>query len=147
MSSSDSAIQATQSSRSEAEKEIKADYARRITEIVPVNIEARKMGGPVKAGRPYIVGDQQGMSTAELFVPNVDGSIISNPKTKNLLRNITPNKTKKTNIVTMDLPPQMLNSEKSPPARPAEPPIPKIPSTNVADMWRSKTPEMYGISV
>ena len=47
----------------------------------------------------------------------------------------------------MDLPPQMLNSEKSPPARPAEPPIPKIPSTNVADIWRSKTPEMYGISV
>ena len=34
-SSSDSAIQATQSSRSEAEKEIKSDYARRITEIVP----------------------------------------------------------------------------------------------------------------
>ena len=143
MSSSDSAIQATQSSRSEAEKEIKADYARRITEIVPLNIEARAKGGPVAPGTPYLVGEEG----PELRVFEKGGSIISNPKTKNLLRNITPNKTKKTNIVTMDLPPQMLNSEKSPPARPAEPPIPKIPSTNVADMWRSKTPEMYGISV
>lgn len=142
-SSSDSAIQATQSSRSEAEKEIKADYARRITEIVPLNIEARAKGGPVAPGTPYLVGEEG----PELRVFEKGGSIISNPKTKNLLRNITPNKTKKTNIVTMDLPPQMLNSEKSPPARPAEPPIPKIPSTNVADMWRSKTPEMYGISV
>ena len=143
MSSSDSAIQATQSSRSEAEKEIKADYARRITEIVPLNIEARAKGGPVAPGTPYLVGEEG----PELRVFEKGGSIISNPKTKNLLRNITPNKTKKTNIVTMDLPPQMLNSEKSPPARPAEPPIPKIPSTNVADIWRSKTPEMYGISV
>ena len=50
-SSSDSAIQATQSSRSEAEKEIKSDYARRITEIVPLNIEARaKAKGPVVPG-------------------------------------------------------------------------------------------------
>ena len=143
MSSSDSAIQATQSSRSEAEKEIKADYARRITEIVPLNIEARAKGGPVVAGKPYLVGEE---GPEIVRFPN-SGQVISNPETKKLLRNITPNKTKKTNIVTMDLPPQMLNSEKSPPARPAEPPIPKIPSTNVADMWRSKTPEMYGISV
>jgi hypothetical protein len=97
----------------------------------------------VAPGTPYLVGEEG----PELRVFEKGGSIISNPKTKNLLRNITPNKTKKTNIVTMDLPPQMLNSEKSPPARPAEPPIPKIPSTNVADIWRSKTPEMYGISV
>jgi len=127
--------------------EITQKYEAKIPSIVGDEIEARKMGGPVRAGKPYIVGDQLGMKTAEIFVPSSDGTVISNPKTKNLLRNITPNKTKKTNFVTMDLPPQMLNSEKSPKARPAEPPIPKIPSTNSADIWRSKTPEMYGISV
>jgi hypothetical protein len=143
MSSSNSALEATQSTRDAAEKEIRAKYSERITQIVPLNIEARAKGGPVAPGTPYLVGEEG----PELRVFEKGGSIISSPKTKNLLRNITPNKTKKTNIVTMDLPPQMLNSEKSPPARPAEPPIPKIPSTNVADMWRSKTPEMYGISV
>ena len=40
----------------------------------------------------------------------------------------------------------MINTEKSIPT-PAEPPIPKIPSTNIADMWRGKTPELYGIYV
>ena len=123
--------------------EITQKYEAKIPSIVGDEIEARKMGGPVSAGTPYLVGEEG----PELRVFEKGGSIISNPKTKNLLRNITPNKTKKTNFVTMDLPPQMLNSEKSPKARPAEPPIPKIPSTNSADIWRSKTPEMYGISV
>ena len=131
--------QATEKLRNEAESKVRAQFEGNIQGI----IEARRLGGPVSPGTPYLVGEEG----PELRVFEKGGSIISNPKTKNLLRNITPNKTKKTNIVTMDLPPEMLNSEKSPPARPAEPPIPKIPSTNVADMWRSKTPEMYGISV
>ena len=130
--------------RRKVDREVREDYKAKISNtLTPTTVEARKMGGPISAGTPYLVGEEG----PELRVFEKGGNIISNPKTKNLLRNITPNKTKKTNIVTMDLPHQMLNSEKSPPARPAEPPIPKIPSTNVADMWRSKTPEMYGISV
>ena len=133
-----------EAARSKVDMEVREAYKAKISNILnPTTVEARAKGGPVVAGKPYLVGEEG----PELRVFEKGGSIISNPKTKNLLRNITPNKTKKTNIVTMDLPPQMLNSEKSPPARPAEPPIPKIPSTNVADMWRSKTPEMYGISV
>lgn len=142
-----SAVKDNSEALKQSRLEITQKYEAKIPSIVGDEIEARKMGGPVSAGKPYIVGDQLGMKTAEIFVPSSDGTVISNPKTKNLLRNITPNKTKKTNFVTMDLPPQMLNSEKSPKARPAEPPIPKIPSTNSADIWRSKTPEMYGISV
>lgn len=137
-----SASRRNASALKESKLKITQEYEAKISTIMG-NVEARAKGGPVQPGTPYLVGEEG----PELRVFEKGGSIISNPKTKNLLRNITPNKTKKTNIVTMDLPPQMLNSEKSPPARPAEPPIPKIPSTNVADMWRSKTPEMYGISV
>ena len=133
-----------EAARRKVDMEVREAYKAKISNIVnPTTVEARAKGGPVAPGTPYLVGEEG----PELRIFEKGGSIISNPKTKNLLRNITPNKTKKTNIVTMDLPPQMLNSEKSPPARPAEPPIPKIPSTNVADMWRSKTPEIYGISV
>ncbi len=32
----------------------------------------RRMGGPVTAGRPYVVGE----SGPELFVPTVDGTIV-----------------------------------------------------------------------
>lgn len=38
----------------------------------------RYFGGPVTAGNPYIVGDGVDMSQAELFVPSVDGKILSN---------------------------------------------------------------------
>ena len=37
----------------------------------------RAMGGPVKAGQPYNVGEQG----PEVFVPNQDGNIVSNPRT------------------------------------------------------------------
>ncbi len=40
--------------------------------------ERRKHGGPVDSGKPYIVGDQMGLDTAELFVPNSSGTILSN---------------------------------------------------------------------
>ena len=37
----------------------------------------KAMGGPVQAGRPYTVGEQG----PEVFVPNQDGNIVSNPRT------------------------------------------------------------------
>lgn len=40
--------------------------------------EPRYFGGPVAANNPYIVGDGVNMSQAELFVPEVDGKILSN---------------------------------------------------------------------
>ena len=43
-------------------------------------IERRNLGGPVEAGQPVVVGDAAGIDSrsAELFVPDVDGRIVSN---------------------------------------------------------------------
>lgn len=49
----------------------------------------RKHGGEVKNGQPYIVGDQLGMSNAELFVPESSGQIISNDMLKTMINNIS----------------------------------------------------------
>ena len=106
--------------------------------------ESRKMGGPVKAGRAYIVGDERGLETAEIFVPRVDGTIINNKRTQTIL-NGSKNKGK-VNFLTMDLPPIQMNKGKSGPTPPA-PEVPQISSTNSADLWRMKTPEIYGIYV
>ena len=47
---------------------------------VEQDIERRNIGGPVEAGQPVVVGDAAGIDSrsAELFVPNVDGRIVSN---------------------------------------------------------------------
>ena len=46
----------------------------------------------------------------------------------------------------MDLPPIQMNKGKPGPTPPA-PEVPQISSTNSADLWRMKTPEIYGIYV
>ena len=118
-------------------------FASKIPGIVS-GIETRKMGGPVIAGRPYIVGDEKGLETAEIFVPRVDGTIINNKRTQTIL-NGSKNKGK-VNFLTMDLPPIQMNKGKPGPTPPA-PEVPQISSTNSADLWRMKTPEIYGIYV
>ena len=40
----------------------------------------RAMGGPVTAGKPYLVGE----SGPELFMPKIDGTIIDNTKRKSI---------------------------------------------------------------
>ena len=124
-------------------QKIKLQYSAQIPGIVS-GIETRKMGGPVIAGRPYIVGDERGLETAEIFVPKVDGTIINNKRTQTIL-NGSKNKGK-VNFLTMDLPPIQMNKGKSGPTPPA-PEVPQISSTNSADLWRMKTPEIYGIYV
>ena len=49
----------------------------------------RKQGGPVAAGLPYIVGDELGMDTAEMFVPNQSGKIVSNKDLKDQITEAT----------------------------------------------------------
>jgi len=67
--------------------------------------ETRKHGGPVDAGNPYIVGDQLGLNTAELFVPNTDGTILSNKETKSMnqetIHGKSPDRTISSNIEIM----------------------------------------------
>ena len=75
--------------RLRVKKEVEESYIPKIqTIIVPRETETRKMGGPVKSGKPYIVGDQLGMKTAELFVPKQDGTIISNANTNKIIGNL-----------------------------------------------------------
>lgn len=53
------------------------------TELVP-----RRMGGPVDPNKPYLVGDQLGMNTAELFVPETAGNIINNRDLNTMISNL-----------------------------------------------------------
>jgi len=49
----------------------------------------RRQGGPVASGLPYIVGDELGMDTAEMFVPNQSGQIVSNKDLKDQINDAT----------------------------------------------------------
>jgi hypothetical protein len=50
--------------------------------VVKTDPPKMKNGGRANAGQPYIVGDQLGMNTAELFVPDQSGTIVSNKDLK-----------------------------------------------------------------
>ena len=53
------------------------------------DIERRNIGGPVDAGQIVLVGDAAGddSRSAELFVPNVDGRIVSNNELEDIVMN------------------------------------------------------------
>ena len=137
-----SAVSDNSEALKQSRMEIIQKYEAKIPSIVGEEIEARAMGGPISSGRPYLVGEEG----PELIVPKISGTVINNNKTEKIYNTISSKRPRRNNFVPMDLPPKMINTEKSIPT-PAEPPIPKIPSTNIADMWRGKTPELYGIYV
>ena len=132
-------------SKSGAEKEIRADYARRITQLVPLNIEARERGGPVNAGRPYLVGEKG----PELFMPNIGGTVVNNQKTERIYQMISSRRKGRGGVNIVNLPPI---TNKMPP--PELPPmggqatdVPSISSVNMADPYRQLSPMLYGITV
>jgi hypothetical protein len=57
---------------------------------VIANAPGRKAGGPVTAGQPYIVGDQLGMDTAELFIPHSSGNIVNNRELNESMDTVGP---------------------------------------------------------
>ena len=57
----------------------------KITQEVIDRYNNRYFGGPVAAGNPYLVGDGVNMNQAELFVPEVDGKILSNRELSDLM--------------------------------------------------------------
>ena len=126
----------------ESKLKITQKYEAKIPSIVGDEIEARKMGGPVMAEKPYLVGEEG----PELIVPKISGTVINNTKTEKIYKMISSKNAGKVNFVTMDLPPQVMKTEKSIPSPPA-PEVPNISSTNAADLWRNKTPDIYGIYV
>ena len=145
MSSSDSALQATQSTRDAAEKEIRAKYAERITQIVPLNIEARAKGGPVAAGRPYLVGERG----PELFMPNIGGTVVNNQRTERIYQMISSRRKGRGGVNIVNLPP--ITNQMPPPELPSmgdqATDVPSISSVNMADPYRQLSPMLYGITV
>jgi len=103
----------------------------------------RAMGGPVTAGRTYLVGEKG----PELFSPNIDGSIVNNMRTEKIYQMLASGKRGRTRIV--NLPPQVIEGPK-PEVNVNQGPATKAPtisSSNPFDGSRLVTPEIYGISV
>lgn len=51
-------------------------------------IRSRRFGGNVTSGMPYLVGDNLGLSSAELFVPESNGRIINNEEVQTMIKNM-----------------------------------------------------------
>lgn len=49
----------------------------------------RRFGGPVQANRPYFVGDQMGLDTAEIFIPGQSGTIVNNDQVINAINQMS----------------------------------------------------------
>jgi hypothetical protein len=106
-------------------------------------IQPRAIGGPVKAGSTYLVGERG----PELFSPNIDGSIVNNMRTEKIYQMLASGKRGRMRIV--ELPPQTIEGPKPEMKLPRGPATkaPKISSSNSLDGYRSVTSEIYGIMV
>jgi hypothetical protein len=147
--------QATEKLRNEAESRVRAQFEGNIPSI----LERRKMGGPVRAGKPYIVGDQLGMKTAEIFVPSSDGTVISNFDTNKIINNlktqkiyqiISKKKKRSSPSINMMELPAIVNKGKPPeislPSGSATE-VPQIASSDSSNPYLEKSLQIYGIMV
>ena len=128
----------------ESKLKITQEYEARIPSIMG-NIEARAKGGPVIAGKPYIVGEKG----PELFMPNIGGTVVNNQKTERIYQMISSRRKGRGGVNIVNLPPI---TNKMPP--PELPPmggqatdVPSISSVNMADPYRQLSPMLYGITV
>ena len=118
-------------------------FASKIPGIVS-GIEARKMGGSVTAGQPYIVGE----GGPEIFSPNINGSIVNNMRTQKIIQTLSSDMGEGS-INMIELPPitnQLPPPEIPVPSGPATE-VPEVSSVNLADPYRQLTPMLYGITV
>ena len=144
--------------KSEAEKEIRSKYSEKISNIVPIDfetnttqVEARAKGGNIKAGTPYLVGEEG----PELRVFASGGNIVSNPKTKEIMQktynNITSRKRGRGGVNITTLP--TISNQLPPPEMPnmgvgeGATEVPEISSVNMSNPYRQLTPMLYGITV
>ena len=107
------------------------------------NMTPRAMGGPVMSGKPYLVGE----SGPELFMPNINGTIVDNTRTEKIYQVLASGRRGKMRTIT--LPPQSIERKKPEVQMPlgAATKEPKISSSNPFDASRLMTSEIYGISV
>ena len=119
---------------SERQKSLSEEFLRR------VGVEQRYKGGPVMAGKPYLVGELG----PELFVSRTDGQIVNSEKTYELISSNVGG-----GINMIELPPitnQLPPPEIPVPSGPATE-VPEVSSVNLADPYRQLTPMLYGITV
>ena len=132
--------QATEKLRNEAESRVRAQFEGNIQGI----IEARRLGGPVSPGKPYLVGEDG----PEIVVPKISGTVINNIKTERMYQTISSDMGEG-NISMMELQPitnQLPPPEIPVPSGPATE-VPDVSSVNLADPYRQLTPMLYGITV
>ena len=139
-------VNPNEKARRKVDMEVREDYKSKISNILtPTTIEARKMGGPVKAGRPYLVGE----GGPELMVPNIDGTVINNMKTEKIYQTISSRRKGRGGINMVNLPP--ITNKLPPPELPSmgdqATDVPDIASANPADRYRQMSSSIYGIMV
>ena len=108
------------------------------------SVPALAKGGPVSAGKPYLVGEEG----PELIVPKISGTVVNNMKTERIYQMISSDMGEG-NINMMELQPitnQLPPPEIPVPSGPATE-VPDISSVNLADPYRQLTPMLYGITV
>ena len=111
---------------------------------LPENLDGlREMGGPVRSGNAYLVGERG----PEIFAPNVDGSIVNNMRTEKIYQMISSKDAGKINFITMELPPKVMKKEKPVPTQKTTSSIPFISSVNGSNPYMTITSDVYGIYV
>jgi hypothetical protein len=109
-------------------------------------IGQRERGGPIAAGKPYLVGE----GGPELVVPKISGTVINNMKTEKIYQMISSDMGEG-NINMMNLSP--ITNQMPPPEMPdmgvgeGATEVPEIASVNMANPYRQLTPMLYGITV
>ena len=140
-----SAVKRNAGTLKESKLKITQEYEAKIPSIMGTDIEARRMGGPVKAGRPYLVGE----GGPELMVPNIDGTVINNMKTEKIYQTISSKRKGRGGVNIVNLPP--ITNQMPPPELPSmgdqATDVPSISSVNMADPYRQLSPMLYGITV
>ena len=118
-------------------------YSVRLAPLFERLAGTRAMGGPVTAGKPYLVGE----SGPELFMPRIDGTIVDNTRTERVYQVLASGRRGRMRTIT--LPPQVIEGPKPEVQMPlgAATKEPKISSSNPMDGSRSMTSEIYGIMV
>ena len=141
-----SATKAKSSELSKSKLKITQEYEAKIPSIMGTDIEARRLGGPIKAGRPYLVGEEG----PELIVPKISGTVVNNMKTERIYQMISSDMGGRGGINMINFPP--ITNQLPPPELPnisvgKETEVPNISSMNIADPYRQLSPMLYGIMV
>ena len=140
-----SAVSRNAGALKESKLKITQEYEAKIPSIMGTDIEARRLGGPMKAGRPYLVGEEG----PELIVPKISGTVVNNMKTERIYQMISSDMGE-SGINIVNLPP--ITNQLPPPPIPnmggdGATEVPEISSVNMADPYRQLSPMLYGITV